>query len=721
MLDKYLPKERVRRKNESELFVEFDNDSILPIVGADDPDSIRGRDLDGVGIDEWALIKREIWEEIVRPIITQNSSRWAVFAFTPKGINHAHEYWMNAIQWKEWYRSFLPASASGLLSQEELEKARIEMSNALYNQEMECSFVAREEKSFITGEMLEALKNIQLFNPYEHKYLIACDPAFTFDGDDCVIKAFEDTYVVETKVIHEDNTMNIVGELMLMGSKYKTDNYAIDEIQAKGICDRLQELGKKVIRIDSRKKATNEEDFYNRRAEMWWYVAEKIRQKQLRPVDDLETIRQLVAVKYETLDSRGRIKAELKKYTKELLGKSPDHADCYDGQTEILTKKGWKFFDELDYKDKVISLDPKTGKTQYRPIDYIHIRDYKGKMYLYEGDTANFCISPEHRLLLRYYIKPKNSPKKIKSSNWHFRPINQIGRGIQFCMKRNFIWKGRIAKDIEFRCKKNGKGQFEAKQYKFAINDWLEFLGWYLSEGMTYQKRKNNTYWISIWQSKEKNPEKWEEIKQLLSRMHISYSLIKKRGFVFGSRAIGKHLIKHCKKGAINKCVPNYVKFLLPQQMRIFLDAYFKGDGTYANKVKVYGTSSRQLANDIQELILKTGSYASVSIRDNIGRSRWIKDHWGTTRHLHYLINEYSNVCDINIVAKKIKQVDYDGKIYCITTNPYHTIYVRRNGKGMWSGNCYVYGIWGLQYITPEGALPEKSYSYKKTLLQSAR
>lgn len=96
MLKRYVPKEVVKKFNESELYVEFKNGSILSLHGSDDPDSLRGLDFRGVVIDEWALVKEIVWNEILRPIIAQNKERWAMFIFTPKGMNHAYHMWVEA-------------------------------------------------------------------------------------------------------------------------------------------------------------------------------------------------------------------------------------------------------------------------------------------------------------------------------------------------------------------------------------------------------------------------------------------------------------------------------------------------------------------------------------------------------------------------------------------------------------------------------------------------
>jgi len=140
MLKAYLPAELVKKYNDTELFVEFKNGSILSLHGSDDPDSLRGVDFSGVVVDEWPLVKKEVWEEIIRPIIAQDIKRWAIFIFTPRGKNHAYHYWLKAKESGEWKTYILKSSESGILPSEELRKMRTEVPERVFLQEMECEF-----------------------------------------------------------------------------------------------------------------------------------------------------------------------------------------------------------------------------------------------------------------------------------------------------------------------------------------------------------------------------------------------------------------------------------------------------------------------------------------------------------------------------------------------------------------------------------------------------
>ena len=95
MLNKYLLKEMYKRKNDSELLVEFKNGSILQFKGADRPDVMRGSGLDLVILDEISEHRyaQQAWEEILLPALSDRNGK-AIFIGTPivtgKQIGRAH-------------------------------------------------------------------------------------------------------------------------------------------------------------------------------------------------------------------------------------------------------------------------------------------------------------------------------------------------------------------------------------------------------------------------------------------------------------------------------------------------------------------------------------------------------------------------------------------------------------------------------------------------------
>lgn len=153
MLKSYLPMSRVKRFNESEMFVEFDTGSILSLHGGDEPDALRGINAHGAVVDEAALAKAEVYEEFLRPIIMQDPKRWILFISTPKGKNWFYNLCVKAKNNPEWYINTLNVWNSGIISPEEIAKAKADLPAATFAQELECAFNDNASSVFKGVEM----------------------------------------------------------------------------------------------------------------------------------------------------------------------------------------------------------------------------------------------------------------------------------------------------------------------------------------------------------------------------------------------------------------------------------------------------------------------------------------------------------------------------------------------------------------------------------------
>jgi len=181
----------------------------------------------------------------------------------------------------------------------------------------------------IKEKHLEALKGV-IRHPPETKRLISCDPSS--GGDECVIYVFENEKIIDSRYLHERDTMKIAGNIAIMAQEHAISDFIIDSIGiGKGITDRLGEINKKwrVIACNSAMPSLQTDRFLNIRAEMWWETFEKCQEKHVGYPEDEELRKQLTAVKYEVLNSKGRIRIEDKKKIRERLGYSPDRADAF--------------------------------------------------------------------------------------------------------------------------------------------------------------------------------------------------------------------------------------------------------------------------------------------------------------------------------------------------------------------------------------------------------
>jgi phage terminase large subunit len=149
--------------NQNELKVDFPNGSRITLLGADNPDSLRGPYWDAAVFDEYAQIRPKVWPEIIRPALVDRKG-WAIFIGTPMGHNHFYDLYRMAQNDPEWAAIMYKASQTNVLDAVELAQAKKEMAPEQYEQEFECSFEASIIGAYYGSAMQEALDQGRICN-----------------------------------------------------------------------------------------------------------------------------------------------------------------------------------------------------------------------------------------------------------------------------------------------------------------------------------------------------------------------------------------------------------------------------------------------------------------------------------------------------------------------------------------------------------------------------
>ena len=141
--------------NESELRVDFKNGSRIRLFGADNPDRLRGLRLDGIVMDEFAQMPRDLWGQVVRPALADRKG-WAGVIGTPAGHNQLYELHQAAKTDPEWLALTLRADETELIDDDELRALRKSMTEEEFNQEFLCDFEAAVKGAYFGKEMKQA-------------------------------------------------------------------------------------------------------------------------------------------------------------------------------------------------------------------------------------------------------------------------------------------------------------------------------------------------------------------------------------------------------------------------------------------------------------------------------------------------------------------------------------------------------------------------------------
>jgi len=322
-------------------------------------------------------------------------------------------------------------------------------------------------------------------------------------------------------------------------------------------------------------------------------------------------------------------------------GKKWSGFNCFDEETEILTKEGWKKFSQLSMEDEVATLNAESRTLEYQKPTHLFKYRYEGEMWTYESGPRtriNFCVTPNHK----FYYYDYHSLYKLES-----KEIREITHQVR--IPRTAKWRGK-------------------RQDTFAGIDmkvWLRFLGLYIAEGSCRNSRPQ----IIIAQSRKSK--RFGLVQEIVEDFALAsgaewhyyadkfFCLTYCEPFYSYLRKLGHAKEKH---------IPREMLELDVEYLECLFEGLTAGDG-HAHQ-PVYFTASKTLADDVQELLLKLGYVANIK-RLTKGQHEWF--------YLYY--HKY----DATLNPKKIKKVSYKGYVYSCEV-PNHIVYVRRSGMPMFCG-----------------------------------
>ena len=319
--------------NETELTVNYPNGARVTLYGADNADALRGLYFDYVVMDEVADMKPYVWGEVVRPALADRVGK-CLFIGTPKGMNLFFELYNRGNGSKDGWASmvFRASDTVGKLrwiTEEELDNAKSDMTDAQYRQEFECDFNASCDNTLIPLDIIYKAKGKGLREEdYCKSPLIFGVDVARFGGDACVIQARRGLAAFPCQRIVGIDNMSFASLLHRRILAEKPDAVFVDAGRGEGVIDRLRQLGDTVIEVPFGAQALDHtvNGYANRRAEMWDSLRKWLQNGGAIP-DDYELTKELAAPTY-TYDGQSRLKLESKEVIRERVGFSPDRADA---------------------------------------------------------------------------------------------------------------------------------------------------------------------------------------------------------------------------------------------------------------------------------------------------------------------------------------------------------------------------------------------------------
>ncbi|MBU4456763.1 MAG: hypothetical protein KKA65_04640, partial [Nanoarchaeota archaeon] len=377
-----------------------------------------------------------------------------------------------------------------------------------------------------------------------------------------------------------------------------------------------------------------------------------------------------VEAAYKALKKKGKVRKQMK-----FVAFAGD-GGCYSEDTEIFTERGFIPIKNMKLGENIWSVHPKTNELELTHIVKIFKYKVDGKMVRVRSRYIDFLVTPDH-----------NVPIKLKNG-YKFITANDLFARYKTPFNRSFKWKG---KRLNYYKIPKTKGRKPINNFsKFKIEDWLQFLGWFITEGTLYKSKSG--YLIRIYQSNKKNR---KEILNLLKRMNLP-AFECNRSVDFQSKQIYELLLNDCGKYSKERKIPNWVLDLDRSLLKYIYESLMKGDGSVKKQKNrriphsKFITSSQKLMNNFVELVLKLGCNCNVSFDKRkiyrIGISK---------QHLEHYIYTKRNLYEKQGI-KQVKEERYKGMVYCPQLYKNHTVIIKRNNKISLNGNSYDIGLQSL-------------------------
>jgi len=220
----------ITNKNESELRCDLINNAVTFFKSADKPDNMRGAKVKRAVLDECPVMKAETWHEVMRPALMDCKGE-GVFIGTPKGMNWFHDLYSqgNDVAIPDIQSFHYTTMDNPFIDKAEIEKARSEMPERLFSQEILAEFI--EDIGGVFRGVRDCVKGVLCEPVSGESYVMGVDLAKYQDFTViCVIRK-SDKHVVAFDRFNQINWSLQEQRILELANKYNRAHVLIDQGQ----------------------------------------------------------------------------------------------------------------------------------------------------------------------------------------------------------------------------------------------------------------------------------------------------------------------------------------------------------------------------------------------------------------------------------------------------------------------------------------------------------
>jgi len=355
--------------------------------------------------------------------------------------------------------------------------------------------------------------------------------------------------------------------------------------------------------------------------------------------------------------------------------------NCYDDQTEVLTKRGWVPLPNANQDDEVATVNPLTKELTFEVPKQWFEYDYDGYMVNFVSSRMDVCVTPNHNMFVK-----RRYERVGERDGWQFKPAALLG-DTDYLTLGNVRWEGvRPSTSLLIEGKSPQRYRGNNRRYKDTeINPMVlaGFLGWFLSEGSI-----SGGNCTSVKQSKVGN---YKDIDSLFEAMpfHVTVGQdVEKHAtsWAITDKRLYGWLKENCYEGGTTgefKKIPRFVMEWDDFHLNLLFERAMWGDGYWMpghENLGNYSSKSKQLVDDMQEIAIRLGYFSHV--RETT-----------TPAGLPFYVLQISTASTFPYIAPaNCFKSEYKGKVYCFENSTHLTV-TRRNGKVAIHGQSHIANV----------------------------
>jgi len=378
--------------------------------------------------------------------------------------------------------------------------------------------------------------------------------------------------------------------------------------------------------------------------------------------------------------------------------------------TALITASGPKRITDLSAGERVYAFDPVTRLARLKPVTAIEEVAYKGELVALETNRCNLHVHPDHRMVCRTIGQDDLDVQTAKTlpdfehyklaNDWRTLPGERLDtvdatdflEEYEMCaetdvhghtvrahlpdgcepVRRNshfgyyfdpetFATHREAIEEIATEVSIHAGPNHHRRPYRFDGDDFVEFLGWFITEGSTTWRDCSDTVLVSIAQEAETHR---QSISELADRLGFDMRSAD-RSFSIASKVYGRLLESLCGTGSHDKHLPSFVWDLCESQQRLLFETLLAGD---ADERGTYYTASDRLAGQMCRLSVELG----------------LKPRWSNRRGTWRVCGR--DVNDGFRSSTNVSRVASPGSVYRLTVADYSCVLAGREGVSQWVG-----------------------------------